>query len=231
MIQFNLLPSVKLDYVRANRNKRFTLLIAGLASAVSLTILVVLFVGVQILQRNYSAALSNDIKTESSKLQNTPDLDKILTIQNQLNSLSGATGLHEQKPVASRLLGYIKQLTPDKASIAKMNIDFNEQTIGITGSADSINTVNKFIDTLKFTTFKTGDEQTGSAFSAVVLANFGKDDKGISYELTLKYDPVIFLNTSPVNLVVPAGKITTRSETEKPEALFQPLSNTNGAGQ
>ena len=225
MIQFNLLPNIKLEYVRARRNKRVTLLIAGLVAAALLTIMIILFAGVQIFQKKYSSDLSADIKTESSKLEDTPDLDKILTIQNQLASLPA---LHDQNPVATRLLGYVRQLTPAKASIAKMDIDFSAQTIKITGSADAISTVNKFVDTLKFTTYKTEDNKEGPAFSAVVLSNFGKDDKGASYEITFKYDPIIFANSSPVTLTVPAGKITTRSETEKPEALFQPLSNPTG---
>ncbi len=228
MIQFNLLPSVKREYVRARRNKRVTLLVAVLVAAVTLGILVILFFGVQVIQKKYSSDLTADIKTESSKLENTQDLNKILTIQNQLASL---TALHDKKPVTSRLLGYVKQITPAKASIAKMNIDFSAGTIDITGSADSISTVNKFADTLKFTTYKTDDNKTGSAFSAVVLASFGKDDKGTSYQLSFKYDPIIFANDSPVTLVVPPGKITTRSETEKPEDLFQPLSNPSGVKQ
>ncbi len=222
MIQFNLLPSVKLEYVKARRNKRVTLLVAVLAAGVSLAIMIMLFFGVQVLQKKYSSDLSTDIKAESAKLENTPELNKILTIQNQLASLPA---LHDQKPVATRLLGYVKQVTPAKVSIAKMDIDFSEQTIKITGSADAISTVNTFVDTLKFTTYKTEDAKTGSAFSAVVLSSFGKDEKGAKYEITFKYDTIIFSNASPVALTVPPGKITTRSETEKPEALFQPLSN------
>lgn len=225
MIQFNLLPNVKLEYVKAKRNKRVTLLIASLVAGLTLIILIVLFVGVHIVQKKYSADLSKDIKTESKTLDNVHDLNKILTIQNQLNSLPK---LHDQKPVATRLLGFVKQVTPAKVSIAKMNINFTDQTISITGSADAISSVNKFVDTLKFTTYNTSEKTTGSAFSSVVLAAFGKDDKGTSYSVTLKYDTVIFSNASDVTLVVPPGKITTRSETEKPDQLFQPLSNPNG---
>lgn len=228
MIQFNLLPSVKLEYVRARRNKRVTLVAAALVAAATLSVLVILFVGVQVIQKKYSDDLAADIKSESSKLENTQDLNKILTIQNQLASL---TPLHDQKYVASRLLGYIKQVTPAKASMAKMSVDFSAQTIDIVGSTDSISTVNKFTDTLKFTTYKTDDGKEANAFSAVVLAAFGRDDKGASYQISFKFDPVIFANSNSVALTVPPGKITTRSETEKPEALFQPLSNPSGVKQ
>lgn len=219
MIQFNLLPNVKVEYVRARRNKRLTLLVAAVVAGAALAVMVLLFLS-QIVQKKHSTDLSKDIKTQTSKLQNTPDLDKILTIQNQLSSLPA---LHDQKPVATRLLGYIKQVTPAKVSYANMEVDFAQQTIHITGSADSLTTINIFVDTLKFTTFKAEGGTEGNAFSSVVLSSFGRDAKGASYDITFKYDPVIFSNENPVSLTVPAGKITTRSETEKPEALFQPL--------
>lgn len=228
MIQFNLLPSVKKEYVRARRNKRATLLIAGLASVASLSIFIILFVGVSIIQSKYSRDLSKNLKTESTKLGNVSDLNKILTIQNQLNSL---TALHDQKPVATRLFAYMKQVTPAKISIASLNLDFEQQTVNITGASDSIGTVNKFVDTLKFTTFKTDDKKEGNAFSDVVLSSFGRDDKGASYQLSFKFDPVIFSSSSKPALSVPSNKITTRSETEKPDSLFQPLSNQNGVKQ
>jgi Tfp pilus assembly protein PilN len=228
MIQFNLLPAVKMEYVKARQTKRMTVLIATLVASASLVILVLLFVGVQIAQKKHSRDLSKDIKTESSKLEDTTDLNKILTIQNQLNSL---TGLHDKKPVATRLFNYVKQVTPASVSIATLNVDFDAQTISVTGSADAISSVNKFVDTLKFTTYKMADNTEGSAFSSVVLAGFGKDDKGASYQLTLKYDPKIFDSAGDVTLNVPSSKITTRSQTEKPESLFQPLSNDNEGAQ
>lgn len=228
MIQFNLLPNVKLEYVRARRNKRLTLLVAVLAAGAALAIMVILFIGVQLVQKKYSNDLSADIKSESSKLENTPDLNKILTIQNQLASLPA---LHDQKPVTTRLLNFVKQVTPAKVSLANLDVDFTAGTIHITGSADALSTINIFVDTLKFTTFKTDDGKEANAFSSVVLTGFGRDAKGASYDITFQYEPTIFSNASPVTLTVPAGKITTRSETEKPEALFQPLSNPSGGTQ
>lgn len=228
MIQFNLLPSVKLEYVRAKRNKRMTLLIAVLIAGTSLAILILLFVAVQLVQKKYSKDLSNDIKTQSSKLENTQDLNKILTIQNQLASLPG---LHDDKPLATKLLGYVKQLTPSKISISDIVVDYSTQTVVITGASNEISTVNTFVDTIKFTTYKTQKNEEGKAFSVVVLSSFGKDEKGTKYEVTFKYDPIIFSNTDPAIIVIPPNKITTRSETEKPDALFQAPSQPSTGGQ
>lgn len=223
MIQLNLLPNVKLEYVKAKRNKRMTITIAGVITAVLLVIFIALFVSVQIVQKNYSKDLSKDIKTESSKLEGTKDLNKILTIQNQLNNL---TELHDQKPVSTRLFDYLKQITPAKVSIASVALDYDAKTISLSGAADSVVSINKFVDTLKFATFKAGDDKSGQAFNSVVLASFGRDDKGASYSVSMNFDSVIFDSKYNVTITVPPNKITTRSETEKPDALFQPLSDT-----
>ncbi len=224
MIQFNLLPAVKQEYVKAQHNKRVTLVVAGLVTGVAVLIMVVLFAAVQIIGK-HSRDLSADIKTESSKLEGTQDINKILTIQNQLGSL---TALHDAKPVVSRLLGDIKQITPAQLSIAKLDVDFDANTMTINGSGDSLKTVNTFVDTLKFTKFQAGADAAKPAFSAVVLSSFGRDDKGASYTISLSYDPAIFSSSADAKLIVTPGMITTRSETEKPADLFQPLSNTGG---
>lgn len=223
MIEFNLLPDVKREYVRARRNKRVTILVSAFVSGTLVAITILLFIGVQLVQKKYSSDLSKDISSETKKLQSIPDINKVLTIQNQLNSL---TELHDKKPVATRLLPYFTQVTPQKVSIASLDVDFEANTMSVQGSADTLSTVNKFVDTLKFTTFKTeSGDKSGKAFSGVVLESFGRDVKGTSYSITLTFDPIIFEGSSSVALTVPANKITTRSETEKPDQLFQPLSN------
>jgi Tfp pilus assembly protein PilN len=177
MIQFNLLPDVKLEYIKARRLKRSVVLISGLVVAASLTLLIIMFVGVVVFQKKHMNDLSADIKTDKSKLESVQDLDKILTVQNQLGSLPA---LHDQKPVTSRLFTYLPQLTPQQASISDLTLDFDAQTLSVKGTADTISTINKFVDTLKFTDMKIGDEQK-RAFSAVVLSTFDRTDKA-SYE-------------------------------------------------
>lgn len=224
MIQFNLLPAVKLEYVKARRIKRLTMLISTIVAGVSLAILVLLFMYVQIAQKDNSKDLSADIKSESSKLEGQEDLNKILTIQNQLKSL---TALHDQKPVTTALLPFIQKITPLNVTLSSINVDFAAATMTMSGSADSIPTINIFVDTLKFTTFSAGDS-TGSAFSAIVLTSYNKDaDEGANYTISLSFDPIIFNSANKVALVIPEGKITTRSQTEKP--LFE-SNNANTQG-
>lgn len=226
MIQLNLLPKVKLDYMKAKAAKRVTLTVASVvtASAVGITLLLFFYIG--IVQAKYSRDLTKDINQEIQKLRDVKDLDKVLTIQNQLNSLDS---LHNQKPVATRLFSFLYKITPDKFTYDETTVDFDTQAMSFKGSADSLASVNKFVDTLKFTDYKTKDDRTNKAFSKVVLTSFTVNqgekntDKQVTYQIDLQFDPVIFQSDNEVELVVPS-KITTRSETEKPD-LFEPASN------
>ena len=67
-------------------------------------------------------------------------------------------------------------------------------------------------------------EADKAAFSDVVLTTFGRDERGASFEITIKFDPSIFDNTKKITIKVPVG-VTTRSVTEKPGSLFAPLND------
>lgn len=228
MIQFNLLPDVKLEYIKARRTKRTVIMTSILVGSASLALFILLFMVVNVAQKEHLKHLQNDINASKKELQSKPDLAKILTIQNQLNSLPA---LRQDNPVASRVMGYIQQVTPQNASISSLTVSFTDQTMKIEGSADSLATVNTFADTLKFTNFTTTTEGKTAdpipAFKEVVLSNFAvasnsthDKNKAATYTITLKYDKSIFSDGNDVTLQV-AKKITTRSETEKPAAIFQ----------
>lgn len=218
MIQFNLLPDVKLEYIKARRTQRLVMFVSVVLGGIALFVFVVLFLVVNVWQRQHLAALDSDIKKDTQTLESIPNLDRILTVQNQLNSL---TGLHEQDPAAQRLFGYVGQVTPAQASVSSLSADFTENKLTLSGTANAVSTVNQFVDTLKFTTYTTDQNSTPQkAFSEVVLSNFTIGEKGVTYEIALKFDPEIFDNTVQVTLVVPKI-ISTRSETQKPTDLFQ----------
>jgi hypothetical protein len=218
MIQFNLLPDIKIQYLKAKRQKHVVILISVLATTVSLAVFILLLVTVFGLQKKNVSDLNKDIKSSSSQLQGVQDLNKILTVQNQLGSLKT---LHDKKVVSSRLLDYLTQVTPANASISKLEVDYSLNTMTITGNAPTLSVVNTYTDTLKFTKYSTsaGGGQK-NAFSDVVLKTFTRDATSTTYEISLKYDPIIFSNAQQVTLNVPKI-ITTRSETDKPSDTFQ----------
>lgn len=215
MIQFNLLPDVKLEYVKARRSKNLMTAVAFVVGAVSLAIMLFGLFYVQVIQRKSLNDLNSDIKKYSNQVRNTEDINKILTVQNQLNTL---TGLHNQKPATSRLLGYITQVTPEKASLNKLSLDFAQTAMTIGGTAPSLEVVSTYTDTLKATTFTTEKStKPAKAFSDVVLTSFARNETGATFTITAKFDPKIFDNTEKPQLIIPSGLSTNQSNIFKAE--------------
>lgn len=217
-IQFNLLPDIKIQYLKAKRQKHMVIMISVAASVISLAVFVLLLATVFVLQKKNLADLNKDIKSSSDQLQGVKDLNKILTVQNQLGKL---TPLHDAKPVTSRLYSFITQVTPANAKLTKLIISHEAATLDIAGTADNLTTVNKYTDTLKFTKFTTVDGgPEKNAFSDVVLTSFTRDKLTTTFEISLKFDPLLFSGEHDAKLNVPKI-ITTRSEVDKPGELFQ----------
>jgi Tfp pilus assembly protein PilN len=235
MIQLNLLPDVKMQYIKAQRQRRLVFSLSILVAAVSVGILLFLL-SIDGLQKKHLSDLSSDISSESSELQKKPNIQRILTVQNQLQSL---TALHSQKPAASRLFSYLIQLTPSNVNINDMKVDFTQQTISITGTSDTLSNVNKYVDTLKYTSFTAGsDSSKMPAFKNVVLSSFNLNTdtqnaaQAANYMITASYDPAIFDITQKINLAVPS-LVTTRTQSGQPTSdLFKPApSSSTGGGR
>lgn len=205
MIQFNLLPNVKLEYVKTQRTKRLLTLVSLAVSIASLAVLLLSFVTVDLVQKKSLHDLSNDITKKSSQLKSTKDLDKILTVQNQLGTL---TSLHAAKPAATRLFSYISQVTPSDASLNKLTIDFTANTLSVGGKASALATISTYTDTLKSTMYTVAGSKTKThAFSDVVLSSYsgGASSNGAAtFTINFSFDPVIFTASDDVTLSVPA---------------------------
>src|SRR4051812_29619221 len=117
MVQFNLLPDVKLEYVKTQSTKRMLTVVSVIVSLASIGVLLLSFVSVNVVQKKSLSDLNNDITKYSRDLKGVKDLDKILTVQNQLSTL---TSLHDQKPVGTRLFDYIAKVTPAQANLNQL---------------------------------------------------------------------------------------------------------------
>lgn len=239
-MQLNLLPAVKMEYIKAQRSRRLVLSVSVMVT-VAAVVLLLLLLSVSGLQKKHLSDLNKDIAQESQQLKAKPQIDKMLTVQNQLNAL---TQLHSQEPAASRIFTYLNQVTPSNVSITDFNIDFTQQTATITGTSANLANVNQYIDTLKHATFATKDNNSPqAAFSNVVLSSFslntdssGGANQAANYTITLSYDPTIFDNTQNVNLTVPKLTTTRLTSSDQGQAttdLFQaaPQGQSSGGGQ
>jgi len=217
-VQFNLLPDIKIQYLKAKRQQHLVVLASVLTSIVAVTIFVLLLSVVYGLQKKNLNDLNGDITSASKELQGTKDLTKILTVQNQLKALPA---LHDGKVAPSRLANYLAQVTPNNVAIDKIDVDFTLNALEISGSAKTLTEINTYADSLKFTKFHTKSDSTQrNAFSSVVLSSFALDQNQVTYTITLAFEPTIFATTQEVELTVPQI-ISTRSEVDRPSALFQ----------
>lgn len=222
-MQLNLLPAVKMEYIKAQRARRLVLTTSVLVTIAALGLLLLLL-SVDGLQKKHLSDLSKDIASESSKLQHEPQIDKMLTVQNQMGSL---TALHANEPAAAQVFNYLNQVTPANVSITDFNIDFTKQTTTITGTSANLANVNQYVDTLKHATFTTSGSSTSQpAFSNVVLTSFslntdsGNAGQAANYTISLSYDKTIFDVTQNAKLSVP-NVVTTRLNVDQPTDLFQ----------
>ncbi len=224
MIQFNLLPDVKLNYLRAKRNRRIITIFSGFAVAGCLLIVGALFTVVNVVQQRHIANIEEDISSTAASIKSIEDFDRIITVQNQLNSIDQ---LHAEKPVLSRLFSYIETIIPANVNINTLELNIGTSRIELLGRTESITELNRFIDTLKFTDYviesddsNEGDSISERAFESVVLESFGQGDDDVSFNVSLAFNPIIFESDEEISLDV-QRQITTRSELARPEALFQ----------
>jgi Tfp pilus assembly protein PilN len=217
-VQFNLLPDVKQQYIKTQRTKKVVTMVALLTSAVCIGIFVLMLSVVYGVNKLQISSADNSVKKYQKQLNDIPNLNKILTVQSQLSSL---LTLHQDKHVMSRLFVYLAELTPTSVKMGTIEVNNEQNTIEVRGTADTQKSINTFIDTLKFTTYKVDNKDTGKkAFPTVVESSFGIDQKGANYALDIQFDTALFANSQNVSLNIPAG-VTTRSVLDDPlNALF-----------
>lgn len=226
-VQFNLLPDIKMAHAKTLRTRNLVVSIAVLASGIALGILILLFVSVNIVQKKQMGDADKDIESLTNQIKNTPNIETALTSQNQLESLSG---LHRNKHISSRIFGFLPQVVPSNVSVKRVNLDFTTNTLSIEGSTDSQVAFNTFVDTLKFTNFKIGNEEGDGkkAFTTITPSSYSLSDEGVTYALDVVFDPTLFSNNlldgdgkpqAPV-LIVPK-LTTTHASSEDPANLFK----------
>ncbi len=215
MIQFNLLPDVKVQFIKTQQSKRI-LMFASVALSALAVVVLVFMVSFSAVQKRHLANLDRDIERIGSELTDNPELTRILSVQNQLNTLPD---LYNGRPAVDRLPEILERTTPAGVGIGRLSIDFSLSTIELSGQASTLEMVNSYVDTLKFTTFRAGkDGEVLQAFRDVVLSRFGKDSTTASFSLTFGFEPQLFDNTLEVTLSVPS--ITTTRSESSPTDLF-----------
>jgi Tfp pilus assembly protein PilN len=198
MIQFNLLPDVKKEYIKAKRAKRLILSSAVLISTGCIVVVGLMFSFVQIGQKQHIDNLSKDITQESKEIQEIESLTDMLTVQNQLEIVPQ---LHKEKTQMSRLFDYMARLVPADAKIVRLNLDVDRQSMTIIGEATSVAVIDQLVKTLNAARFNNGDIEEGVPFSEI-NTRLSSDDTSASFNIDLKFDTLLFDNTKEVVLTI-----------------------------
>ena len=236
MIQFNLLPDVKLNYVKTKRLKHTIILISIIVSGVSLAILILLFTLVDVVQKNNLASLNTKINNGVSTVQATPHLNDILTLQSQLEQINT---LHKNEVVANRLIGIVGQITPVNANINQVSVSFVATTgsksipnqITLTGTAPDLQTLSEFVDIMKLCTYQTSTNSTPKlAFTDVTTGNISYSPTGTtSVSITATFDPILFAQPTTTNITfnIPSDSITHSTAVESQDLFALPPPTNN----
>lgn len=221
-VQFNLLPPSKMKVVSARTEANAVTKKVMLATAICAALFILLLIYTAFIQRAVISSTKNSITAKTAELQKTPNLNTILTVENQLQT---AASLHEQQHDTSRIFKYLVKLTPVRASVSNLDLQTTDNSLKISGTADSAGTVNAFIDSLKYAQYKIGNSAPVNAFSSVVEDGFSISGKTVNYSLSASFDPQLFANNladSAGHLITPTLIVpaSTTTRTNNPGSLF-----------
>ncbi len=217
MIQLNLLPELKKDFIRAQKTKSLVISASIIVTICSLGLSAILFVYVNFLQQVQINLATDSISDKESKLESISDINKYLTIQAQLAVLPE---LHNGKGSYDRLfdfLSVINPASPNNIYLTNLQLLTEGQTITLTGTTQSYETLNVFVDTLKnaeasFKKGGEGDSVTENIFNQVFLqtADLAKSNgqEIVSFVVTTAYNPDVF-DVQNTDVVASVPNITT----------------------
>ena len=109
MIQLNLLPDLKKDFIKSQKTKGLVISISIIITICSFGLSALLFVYVNFLQQVQINLVTDSIEEKETKLESITDIDKYLTIQAQLSALPE---LHNGKGSYDRLFDYLSVINP-----------------------------------------------------------------------------------------------------------------------
>ncbi len=239
MIELNLLPDVKQEFVRAQRLRRKITIIMIITSIIAIGIVIFFAFTVYVVQAATNGLLDSSIKDRSEKLQKTKNLARNLTIQNQLKTLPE---LHDQKQIYSRLFTYLPILNPaepNTVKISKLDINTGEGTISLEGYTKDYKAVAVFKDTLSNAEliYTDEDRQSISAklFSNIVVSDvgLGEDANGSQvtvFKTTLKYDENAF-KRMPQGISAPTVKVPRKNTTPSAQQSSSVFSEASREGE
>lgn len=227
MIQLNLLPDLKKDFIKAQKTKGLVITGAIFTTIGAVGLSALLFVYVTFLQQLQINLATDDIKRKETELKSITDVDKYLTVQGQLAALPD---LHNGKGSYDRLftfLNVINPSAPNNVNLSNVQLDAAARSMTMTGTTGNFETLNVFVDTLKNAeiTYKAGGQgepQKTNMFEQALIMTSGfarvEGKNLVSFTIKTVYAETVFdVQNTDITASVP-NITTTQSVTQSPQA-------------
>ena len=138
MIEVNLVPDVKKEFLRARKIRNIITFSVIIATSITIAITGILAFTVFVVQQVTLDNLKKDAETEYSSITRShADLDTILTIQNQLTQIDT---LNSNKFLTSRLFNVLVAIVPtgeNDVKVSEMKFDRSTNTLSVSGHGKS----------------------------------------------------------------------------------------------
>ncbi len=237
MITLNLLPDIKKEYLKAQRTRNMVVSTSILVSIIAVGLVVLLAMTVYIGQSLVIAQQSNQITENHKKLSAKPEIDKYLSIQNQLAAIDS---ISTSRSTYARLFDYLQQLNPAppyNISLYNFTVEKKTNVMKFVGGAPNFETVNNFknaIENARLSYFVGQDNKEIPFFPSVTIseANFssgnGKAVTAFNFEVT--YAPEAFDSQNAYTKLIVPRMVTSDADKNAPKEIFAtpPANNAQG---
>lgn len=232
MIEVNLIPDVKQEFIRAQRARNLVIslsIVVAIAFAAVVTLMALYVFGVQAVR---SSSADSEISKQAKTLQNVPDLSKALTLQNQLAAISNK---HDSTTVDSRMFDLISTVVQSgNTNVTISNFEINTDTTTITLEGESTSGYSAF-DAFKKTILASKfqfQQKDSSQTQSVKLTDqvndgdrsYGQDASGrpsLRFSVSFTYPEELFSRSSTSGqFVAPKKTNATDSALEVPTSIF-----------
>ena len=148
MIEINLVPDVKQELIRAQRMRATVISSSIIASIVAAGVVVALLVYVFGVQAVRSKLVGDEITKQYQTLSQVPDLNKTLTIQKQLATIST---LNQSKKIDSRIFDVVAAVVPpapNEVKLSQITVNAADSIITLQGQTRAYDSMEVFKKTL-----------------------------------------------------------------------------------
>lgn len=212
MIEINLIPDVKQELLKTQRARARVISGSILVTIIALGILVALLIYIYAVQGVRSAVLDGQITDKGAEIAQVEDLSQVLTIQNQLSSISE---YNNQKNMSSRVFDLVSAITPagnNAVSFSRISVgptltstgtqadSAQGGTIQLEGQTAGYDSMEVFKKTIENTVlqYNDGDESLTTRLTQQVNAgeiSYGEDAEGkrvLRFTLSFEYPAELF---------------------------------------